>query len=98
MSRGWSGLGLLYRLLEGSWADCGEVVEEVEGEEVTRDKVEGLELAVVGPRRRELAAAELTLLLGGLFGAVGWAADLLGFSWCKQVLDPSLHVEHWLSE
>ena len=59
MSRGWSGLELLYRLLEGSWADCGEVEEVEEG--VTRDK--GLELAAVGPRRRELAAAELILLL-----------------------------------
>ena len=86
-------MGLLYRLLvEGSWVDCGEMVV-VEGEEVTRDKVEGLELATVGPSRREL-----TLLHGGLVGAVGCAVDLLGFSWCKQVLDPSLHVEHWLSE
>ena len=100
MSRGWSGLGLLYRLLvEGSWVDCGEMVV-VEGEEVTRDKVEeGLELAV-GPRRRELAELTLLLLLlGRVLGAVGWAVDLLlGFSWCEQVLDPSLQVEHWLSE
>ena len=56
---------------------------------MTRDKVEGLELATVGPSRREL-----TLLVG----AVGCAVDLLGFSRCRQVLDPSLHVEHWLSE
>ena len=67
-----------------------EVAEkEEEEEEVTRDKVEGLELATVGPSRREL-----TLLVG----AVGCAVDLLGFSRCRQVLDPSLHVEHWLSE
>ena len=96
-------MGLLYRLLEGSWADCGEVEEVEEEEEVTRDKEEGLELAALGPRRRELAAAELTLLLlllGGLLlvGAVGCAVDLLGCSWCKQVFDPSLQVEHWLSE
>ena len=95
-------MGLLYRLLEGSWADCGEVEEVEEEEEVTRDKEEGLELAALGPRRRELAAAELTLLLllGGLLlvGAVGCAVDLLGFSWCEQVFDPSLQVEHWLSE
>jgi len=96
MSRGWSGLGLLYRLLEGSWVDCGEVEEE-EVEEVTRDKVVGLELAALGPSRRELAE----LHIGGSLVefAVGCAVDLfVGFSWCRQVLDPSLHVEHWLSE
>ena len=91
-------MGLLYRLLEGSWEDCGELDEveeedEEEVDEVTRDKVE---LAAEGPSRRELA--ELTLLHWGLVGAVGCAVDLLGFSWCRQVLDPSLHVEHWLSE
>ena len=94
MSRGWSGsVGLLYRWLEGS-RGSGEAVVVVlgeGGEGVTRDRL--LELAdgaraTVGPRRRELAAAELTLLLF----VVGCPA---GFeSWCEHGFEPSLQVEH----
>ena len=95
MSRGWSGstVGLLYRWLEGS-RGSGEAVV-VLGEEVTRDRL--LELAdgaraTVGPRRRELAAAELTLLLFVVGGPAGFE------SWCEQGFDPSLQVEHCESE
>ena len=97
MSRGWSGSGgLLYRWLEGSRAS-GEAVVVLgeEGEEVTRDRL--LELAdgaraTVGPRRRELAAAELTLLLFVVDCPAGFE------SWCEHGFDPSLQVEHCESE
>ena len=100
MSRGWSGstVGLLYRWLEGSRGSGEAVVVlgvgEV-GEEVTRDRL--LELAdgaraTVGPRRRELAAAELTLLLFVVDCPAGFE------SWCEHGFDPSLQVEHCESE